>query len=174
MKIYFVTHATSKDNEKGIASGWRDVELSEIGIQQAKNLGERLKNIKIDLICCSDLKRAINTVKIAFGEKYPIIVDRRLREINYGDFNGKLKELINSIKEKYIKEPFPNGESYEQAVARVQEFFKELKEKYSDKTVLVVGHRTTQYGLEVMVGQKTLKECLKTPFRWQPYWEYSL
>jgi predicted RNA binding protein YcfA (HicA-like mRNA interferase family) len=104
----------------------------------------------------------------------PFIVDRRLREINYGDFNGKLKELIDSIKEKYIKEPFPNGESYEQAVARVQEFFKELKEKYSDKTVLVIGHRATQYGLEVMVGQKTLKECLKTPFRWQPYWEYSL
>jgi len=78
------------------------------------------------------------------------------------------------IKEKHIKEPFPNGESYEQAIARVQDFFKELKEKYSDKTVLVVGHRATQYGLEIITGQKTLKECLKTPFEWQPYWEYNL
>jgi broad specificity phosphatase PhoE len=174
MKIYFAAQATSKDNEKGVASGWRDIELSEIGIQQAKDLGKRFKSIKIDLICCSDLKRAVDTVKIAFGEKYPVIVDKRLREINYGDFNGKPKKLIDSIKEKHIKEPFPNGESYEQAVARVQEFFKELKENYSDKTVLVVGHRATQYGLEVMVGQKTLKECLKTSFRWQPYWEYNL
>jgi broad specificity phosphatase PhoE len=116
----------------------------------------------------------METVKIAFGEKYPIIVDKRLREINYGDFNGKPKELIDSIKEKHIKEPFPNGESYEQAVARVQEFFKELKEKYPDKTVLVVRHRATQYGLEIITGQKTLKECLKTPFEWQPYWEYNL
>jgi broad specificity phosphatase PhoE len=173
MKIYFVTHATSKDNEKGIASGWRDVELSEIGIQQAKNLGERFKGVKIDLICCSDLKMAVETVKIAFGEKYPVIIDKRLREINYGDFNGKPKELIDSIKEKYIKEPFPNGESYEQAVARVQEFFKELKEKYPDKVVLVIGHRATQYGLEVLTGQKTLKECLETTFKWQPYWEYN-
>jgi broad specificity phosphatase PhoE len=174
MKMYFVTHATSKDNEKGIASGWRDVELSKTGVQQAKSLGERFKDIKIDLICCSDLKRAVDTVKIAFGEKYPVIIDKRLREINYGDFNGKPKELIDLIKEKHIKEPFPNGESYEQAIARVQDFFKELKEKYSDKTVLVVGHRATQYGLEIITGQKTLKECLKTSFRWQPYWEYTL
>jgi broad specificity phosphatase PhoE len=174
MKIYFVTHATSKDNEVGIASGWRDVELSEIGIQQAKSVGERFKGVKIDLICCSDLKRAVDTVKIAFGEKYLVIINKRLREINYGDFNGKPKELIDLIKEKHIKEPFPNGESYEQAIARVQDFFKELKEKYSDKTVLVVGHRATQYGLEIMTGQKTLKECLETPFKWQPYWEYNL
>jgi broad specificity phosphatase PhoE len=174
MKIYFVTHATSKDNEKGIASEWKNVELSEIGIRQAKSLGERFKNIKIDLICCSDLKRAMEMVKIAFGEKFPIIVDKRLKEINYGDFNGKPKELIDSIKENHIKESFPNGESYEQAVARLQEFFRGLKEKYPDKTVLVVGHRATQYGLEIMTWQKTLKECLKTPFEWQPYWEYNL
>jgi len=173
MKVYFVTHSTSKDNETKIASGWRDVELSKIGVQQAKSLGERFKGIKIDLICCSDLKRATDTVKIAFGEKYPIVVDRRLREINYGDFNGKSKELIDSIKKKYITQPFPNGESYEEAVARVQEFFKELKEKYPDKVVLVIGHRATQYGLEVLTGQKTLKECLETPFRWQPYWKYD-
>ncbi len=47
MKIYFVTHSTTKDNEAGISSGWKDAELSELGIQQAKELGERLKNIKI-------------------------------------------------------------------------------------------------------------------------------
>jgi broad specificity phosphatase PhoE len=174
MKVYFVTHSTTKDNEKKIASGWKDAELSKTGVQQAKSLGERFKDIKIDLICCSDLKRAVETVRIAFDKKYPIIIDERLREINYGDFNGKPKELIDSIKEKYIKEPFPNGESYEQAVARVQGFFRELKEKYSDKTVLVVGHRATQYGLEIIANQKSLKECLKTPFKWQPYWEYNL
>lgn len=39
MKIYFAAHSTSKDNEAGIASGWKDVELSELGIQQSKELG---------------------------------------------------------------------------------------------------------------------------------------
>jgi len=55
MKIYFATHSTTTDNEAGIVSGWKDVELSELGIKQAKEIKERFKNIKIDLICCSDL-----------------------------------------------------------------------------------------------------------------------
>ena len=103
MKVYFATHATSKDNEAGIASGWKDVELSELGIQQAKELGERFKDIKIDLICCSDLKRAVDTVKIAFGDKYLIIVDKRLRELNYGDFNGKPSEVVEPHEERTHK-----------------------------------------------------------------------
>jgi len=174
MKIYFATHATSKDNEAKIASGWKNVELSELGIQQAKEIGERFKDIKIDLICCSDLKRAVDTVKIAFRDKIPVIIDQRLRELNYGDFNGKPREIVGPMKKERIKEPFSSGESYEQAMIRVHDFYKELKEKYSEKTVLVVGHRATQYGLDTLVDGKTLEECLNTPFKWQPYWEYNL
>jgi len=174
MKIYFAAHATTTDNEAKIASGWKDVGLSDLGIQQAKEMGERFKDIKIDLICCSDLKRAVDTVKIAFGNKHSIIVDRRLRELNYGDFNGKPGEIVEPMKKDRIKEAYPNGESCEQAVARVQGFYQELKEKHPDKTVLVVGHRATQYGLDILVGCKTIEGCLSAPFKWQPYWEYEL
>ncbi len=174
MKIYFAAHATTKDNEAGIASGWKDAALSELGVQQAKEMGERFKDTKIDLICCSDLKRAADTVKIAFGDKYPIIVDKRLRELNYGDFNGKLSEVVEPMKKARIKIPFPNGESYEQTMVRVQDFYRELKKNHPDKIVLVVGHRATQYGLDTLIGSKTIEECLSTPFKWQPYWEYNL
>ena len=174
MKIYFAAHSTSKDNEAEIASGWKDVKLSELGVQQSKELGERFKDIKIDLICCSDLKRAVDTVKIAFRDKYPIIIDKRLRELNYGDFNGKPSETVGFMKKERIKEPFPNGESYEKAIVRIHEFYKELKEKHSEKTVLVVGHRATQFGLDTLAGGKTLEDCLSKPFKWQPYWEYEL
>ncbi|MBZ9572369.1 histidine phosphatase family protein [Patescibacteria group bacterium] len=173
MKIYFSAHATSKDNEEGLSSGWKDVELSGLGVEQSKELGERFKDIKIDLICCSDLKRAVDTVKIAFGDKIPTIVDKRLREVNYGDYNGKPSNIVSPMEKEHIKEPFPNGESYEQAMARVHDFYKELKEKYPTKIVLVVGHRATQYGLDTLVGGKTLEECLSEPFKWQPYWEYN-
>lgn len=173
MKIYFAPHSTSKDNEAKLASGWKDVELSPLGIQQSKELGERFKNIKLDLICCSDLKRAVDTVKIAFENKIPVIIDKRLRELHYGDFDGKSKDIVSSIKKDAIKNPFPNGESYEQAMVRTHEFYNELKERYSDKTILVVGHRATQYGLDTLTG-KTLEECLIFPFKWQPYWEYNL
>ncbi len=174
MKIYFAAHSTTKDNEAKISSGWKDAELSELGIQQSKEMGERFKDIKIDLICCSDLKRAKDTVKIAFGDKISLIIDERLRELNYGDFNGGSSEVVESMRDKHIKEPFPNGESYEQAVTRTQDFYKELKERHPDKTVLVVGHRATQYGLDTLIGGKTIEECLSTPFKWQPYWEYNL
>ncbi len=174
MKIYFAAHSTTKDNEAHLSSGWKDIELSDLGIQQSKELGERFKNIKIDLICCSDLKRAVDTVKIAFKDKIPVIIDKRLRELNYGDFNSKPSEVVESMKKEHIKEPFPNGESYERAIERVQKFYRELKEKHPDKTVLVVGHRATQYGLDTLVGGKTIEECLSVPFKWQPYWEYQL
>lgn len=173
MKIYFSAHSTTKDNEANLSSGWKDIELSDLGIQQSKEMGERFKDVEIDLICCSDLKRAVDTVKIAFNDEYSIIIDKRLRELNYGDFNGKLSEIVESMKKKHIKEPFPNGESYEQAIARTHDFYKELKEKYPNKTVLVVGHRATQYGLDTLIGGKTIDECLSVPFKWQPFWEYN-
>ena len=136
MKVYFAAHSTTTDNENEIASGWKDVELSELGIKQSKELGERFKNIKIDLICCSDLKRAVDTIKIAFGNKIPVIVDKRLRELNYGDFNGKPSKIVSAMKDGAMKEPFPKGESYDQAMVRLHEFYKELKEKYPCQEII--------------------------------------
>ena len=173
MKIYFAAHATTKDNEVKVASGWSDAELSDLGHRQAKELGEIFRDIPLDIVCCSDLRRAVDTVQIAFGNKYPVITDKRLRELNYGDANGQPSATVEPMKMSHIKEPFLGGESYEQAVARVQGFYNELKEQYPDKAILVVGHRATQYGLDVLTG-KTLEELLGVPFKWKPYWEYQI
>ena len=174
MKIYFAAHATTIDNEEEIASGWKDIELSKLGKKQAKEMGEEhFKGIRIDLVCCSDLKRAVDTVKIAFGDTIPVVIDKRLRELNYGDFNGQPKEKVEGMKVICIEKPFPNGESYNQALDRTDEFYRELKEKHSDKVVLVVGHRATQYGLESLINHRTIEELLSEGFKWQPYWEYD-
>ena len=174
MKIYFAAHATTTDNEAELSSGWKDVELSKLGLRQAKELRDISKDIKIDLVCCSDLKRAVDTVKIAFRNKVSTIIDKRLRELNYGDFNGRPASIVGPMKIQKIKEPFLNGESYEQAMERTHEFFKELKKNHLDKNVLIVGHRATQYGLDTLVDGKTIEECLNVPYKWQPYWEYNL
>ncbi len=175
MKIYFVAHSTTTDNEAKIASGWKNVGLSDLGIEQSEEMTETFRDVKIDLICCSDLKRAVDTVRLAFGDKFPVIIDKRLREVNYGDLNGESSEVVAKLKMDSIQTPFPGGESYNQAMKRLHEFYNELKEKYPEKTVLVVGHRATQYGLDTMQG-KTVEQCLKEqePFKWQPYWEYNL
>lgn len=173
MKIYFAIHGTTIDNETGVASGWSDAELSELGIKQSKEMGETFQNIKIDLICCSDLQRAVETVRLAFGDKLPVIIDPRLRELNYGDLNSGSSKLVGEMKLAAIKTPFPNGESYDQAMVRIQDFYQELKKNHPNETVLVVGHRATHYGLDTLTGQ-TLEQRLNVPFVWQPYWEYDL
>jgi len=47
MKIYFVAHGTTKDNEEGIASGWKDDDLSDVGVEQSKELGAHMRYLKI-------------------------------------------------------------------------------------------------------------------------------
>lgn len=88
--IIFESHATSLDNERGLASGHVDVALSEAGEQQARELGERYSGERIDLVSCSDLQRAYRTAEIAFTDRrIPILRDRRLRECDYGDFTRR-------------------------------------------------------------------------------------
>ena len=87
MDIYFVTHATSVDNEAGIASGDRDPDLSPGGRADAAALPDRLA-VTFGAVFCSSLRRSIETARIAFGEKYHIRRDARLNEIDYGDYTG--------------------------------------------------------------------------------------
>ena len=174
MKVYFATHSTSEDNEVSIASGWKDVRLSLLGTEQARELGTRFENIGLDLICCSDLVRAVQTVKIAFDDQIIVNIDKRLREINYGDLNGEPTEVVDPTNEKWIKKPFPNGESYEQAIARIHEFCKELKTLHKHNVTLIVGHRATKYGLDTLAYNVTFEECLNVKHWWQPYWEYEI
>jgi len=68
IKITFESHGTTTDNEQHISSGLKDVELSELGIAQAKELGERHKDETFDTVFCSDLQRSYKTAEIAFGD----------------------------------------------------------------------------------------------------------
>ena len=81
--IYFV-HGTTYDNASQKCSGWKQVELNELGKEQAKNLGNVNSHIKFDVIFTSDLIRAIDSSNLAFPNQNKII-DSRLRECNYGD-----------------------------------------------------------------------------------------
>jgi broad specificity phosphatase PhoE len=173
MRIYFATHGTTTDNEEKIASGWKDVGLSELGTKQARELKEVFSKILVDIICCSDLQRSINSAKLAFGDKVQMIIDKRLRELNYGDYNGQPSEIVETMKIKHISVPFPNGESYNQAMERVHEFYKEIRLTHLKEAILVIGHRATQYGLDTIVNGKSLEELLKTKFKWQSYWLYE-
>ena len=172
---YFV-HGTTTDNERKISSGWYDVELSEVGIQQSIALKDKIKDKKFDVIFCSDLKRAMESAKLTWGDAAPIIPDARLRECNYGDFNAKESSIVEPMQEKNITERFPNGESYEDVKKRIADFLAFLQENYYGKSVAIVAHKAPQLALDVLLKSKTWEQAFAEDWRkihaWQPGWEY--
>lgn len=172
--IIFESHSTSLDNENHLASGWNDVELSSLGIKQAQDLGKRRKNEEFEAIFCSDLQRSYQTAEIAFGERFPIIKDKKLRECNYGDLTQHPSDEVQPLKIGHISQPFPNGESYEQTSQRMKSFLTDLIRNYDGKKVMIIGHRATQYGLEHWINRVPLDEIILSPWSWQPGWIYQL
>lgn len=145
VKITYFVHGTTTDNEQHLSSGWKDVELSELGRQQSIDLKEQTKNKVFDVVFCSDLKRAVESVKITWDDTYPIIHDIRLRECNYGDLNGAPSEIVEPMQEgECLEKPFPNGESYEDIRTRVANFLEFLKQNYDGKHIAIVAHKAPQ------------------------------
>ena len=179
IKITYFVHGTTTDNEKHISSGWADVELSELGIQQSIDLREKTKDKKFDVVFCSDLQRAFKSAELAWGDMYPIIPDARLRECNYGTLNAASSDIVEPMQEEEcIEKPFPEGESYEDVKNRITDFLQFLKQNYDGKHVAVVGHKAPQLSLDVLLKGKTWKQALAEDWRktkaWQPGWEYEL
>ncbi len=173
--IIFEAHGTTVDNEAKRASGHSDSPLSALGEEQAREMGERYKNEEFDAIFCSDLARSYRTAEIAFaGRRMRIKKDARLRECNYGDLTGSPSDTIENERPKRIREPFPNGESYEQAAERIKSFLNDLVSKYDSKQVLIIGHRATQYGLEHFIDGIPLEKVVAAPWTWQPGFVYCL
>ncbi len=178
VKITYFVHGTTVDNENRISSGWKDTELSQAGIEQAKTLREQTKEKTFDAVFCSDLKRAHESAKLAFSGKAPITADTRLRECNYGKLNGAPSALVEPMTEKMITDRFPGGEAYEDVKARVAGFLKFLKENYDGKHIAIVAHKAPQLALDVLLKGMTWEEAFARDWRktkaWQPGWEYKL
>jgi len=179
VKITYFVHGTTTDNEKEISSGWKDVELSELGIKQSVTLKEQTKDKKFDVVFCSDLQRAHNSAKLAWDGIYQIIPDARLRECNYGKLNGASSAIVEPMQEEEcITNRFPEGESYEDVKTRIADFLEFLKKNYDGKSVAIVAHKAPQLSLDVLIKGKTWKQALAEDWRktkaWKPGWEYYL
>lgn len=174
IKIIYYVHGTTYDNALKRCSGWKQVELNDLGKEQAANLGKNTP-YKFDLLFSSDLIRAIDSANIAFPhiEKYQ---DKRLRECNYGDFDGKDKHLVTY--EEHVDINFPNGESLKDVESRIRDFLKYLLERYNGKTIGIMAHRAPQLAIEVITKHISWKEANANDWRksgdWKPGWEYIL
>lgn len=175
VKIIYFVHGTTYDNASGKCSGWKQVKLNELGIEQAINLGKVTQDIKFDVIYTSDLIRAIDSANLAWPDLEKI-QDTRLRECNYGDCDGEDKSLV--VYKNYIDKSFPNGESLKGVEKRILSFVNEIKNKYDGKTIAIVAHRAPQLALEVLTKNITWEAAIENDWRkrkaWQPGWEYII
>jgi 2,3-bisphosphoglycerate-dependent phosphoglycerate mutase len=173
--VIYETHSTSEDNEQGFATGWLGGTLSPTGREQAWQLGRRRRNDSVDIVIASDLNRAVETARIAFGDSgIPVRLDWRLRECNYGRMNGMARSLLDAERRLRLDEPFPGGESWRQAVERVIGFLDELSQERHGQRVLLIGHVATRWALDHVVHGHPLEELIDAPFDWREGWEYIL
>ncbi len=170
-RLIYETHSITVDNENGIATGWLPGELSPHGVRQAKELGERRRDV--DVVFSSDLRRAVQTVELS-GLTVPHLQDWRLRECNYGELNGAPVDALAPRVER-VRDPFPGGQSYADVVDLTRSFLADVKQWYDAATVLVVAHSANRWALEHLLGSgQPLEELIEAPFDWQPGWTYAL
>ena len=173
--LVYETHATTTDNEAGIATGWLPGELSDQGRIQASELGARRRDDGLDVVYVSDLARALETVRIAFeGSTIPVRVDSRLRECNYGPLNGMSRERLDTERARHVDEPWPGGESYRDVVERTRSLLEDMLERHEAGRVLVVAHSANRLALDHLLLGQDLVALLAEPFEWRPGWEYVL
>ncbi|MDD4351847.1 MAG: histidine phosphatase family protein [Candidatus Gracilibacteria bacterium] len=148
MKLFLVRHGETDWNVNQLFQGQTDVPLNENGLSQAEDLAFKLKDEGFDAIFSSDLQRALATATIINGyHDLKIQETKLLREKNFGEMEGKLREEVEKAHPQYFLQEggvsldyvIPGGESWNAVYSRVKKFFAALK-KQDYKQVLLVAH----------------------------------
>ena len=169
MKLIVVRHGETEDNVNEILQGASPGILTEKGKEQAKKLGERLKQEKIDYIYVSDLKRTVDTAAeiIKYHPEVPVTYTDRLRKRDFGIYEGiQVKEFADMRKSSGIrfKDYRPEkGESLLDVKKRIDDFLDEIFKKHFGETILWITHGSFIASLKMSLENIdiTLKEHRK-------------
>lgn len=173
--LVLVRHGESDWNKKNLFTGWRDVDLSEQGINEAREAGRKLmaQGLKFDVAFTSALVRAQRTLDLMLEElgqtKIPVFKDQALNERDYGDLAGLNKddarkkwgaEQVLIWRRSYDVAP-PGGESLRDTAARVLPYYIQvmLPHVLRGERVLVSAHGNSLRAL-VMVLDRHSKESI--------------
>ena len=173
--ILLIRHGQSEWNKLNLFTGFKNIELSDQGIEEADKAGQNFKNlnIKFDIVFTSKLKRAQETAKIILKnlnqwdhlyEEGKIKTDINLNERDYGDLTGLNKketadkfgeEQVHKWRRGYSDQP-PNGESLEDVVRRVKIYFEEsIKpaiQSADNNNILIAAHGNSLRALLIVMN----------------------
>ncbi len=173
--ILLIRHGQSEWNKLNLFTGFKNIELSDQGIEEADKAGQNFKklNIKFDIVFTSKLKRAQETAKIILKnlnqwdhlyEEGKIKTDINLNERDYGDLTGLNKketadkfgeEQVHKWRRGYSDQP-PNGESLEDVVRRVKIYFEEsinpAIQSADNNNILIAAHGNSLRALLIVMN----------------------
>lgn len=169
--LVLVRHGQSDWNLKNLFTGWRDVDLTEKGVAEAREAGRKLKaqGIKFDVAFTSALKRAQRTLDLMLGElsqtSIPVIKNQALNERDYGELVGLNKddarkkwgeEQVHIWRRSYDVAP-PGGESLKDTLARALPYYITdiLPRVLRGEHVLVAAHGNSLRALVMVLDRHT-------------------
>jgi 2,3-bisphosphoglycerate-dependent phosphoglycerate mutase len=174
--LVLARHGQSEWNLKNLFTGWKDVDLTEIGVAEARAAGRKLKaqGIVFDVGFTSDLKRAQRTMTLMLEEMgltgIPVIQNIALNERDYGDLSGLNKddarkrwgaEKVHTWRRSYDVAP-PGGESLRDTAARVLPYYIQeiLPRVLRGQRVLVTAHGNSLRALVMVLDRLGPKEIV--------------
>jgi isoleucyl-tRNA synthetase len=169
-KYFVMRHGEAESNVRNIISSRlnANIHITQKGEKQVRDSIEKYKNIKFDFIFSSPLLRTKETAEIIKSEINfikEIILDDRLKEIEFGDFEGKNiseeteRTHINGVERFYKK--FPNGESHEDVKKRVGKFIYELETKFQNKNIIIITHGDPFWLMTSLVDSIDVKQTVE-------------
>ena len=104
MRIYLVRHGETIWNTEGRIQGWKNSNLTEKGIEDAKALGKYLRDVDFQCAFTSPFQRAIDTTKFILGDKNIVITSNdNFRELNFGTWEGR---VFQDVKAEYPEQHY--------------------------------------------------------------------
>src|SRR5205809_4024169 len=175
--LVLVRHGQSEWNLKNLFTGWRDIDLSEQGVAEARTAGRKLKarGLRFDIAFTSALIRAQRTLDIMLDELgqrgIPVLKDQALNERDYGDLVGLNKDDARKkwgedqvlIWRRSYDVPPPGGESLKDTVARALPYFVQeiLPRVLRGDRVLISAHGNSLRALIMVLERLTPEQILK-------------
>lgn len=173
LNLYITRHGETIWNTEKRLQGWKDSALTENGVENAKLLGERLKDTEFDMIYASPSTRARMTAELIKGDRELIIrEEENLREINLGEWEGRTH---NDLEEAYPEEyhafwntphlyKTKSGEDFYQLQARVKKVLTRIMGEHKDGNVLLVTHSVFIKALLAHCKNAPIEQLWAPPF----------
>lgn len=163
MELFLIRH-TKVNAPDGICYGISDVSLANTFPIEAINIQDQLKDYSFDAVWCSPLMRCSKLANFLFPNQV-INYDSRLKELNFGDWeNMAWDDIYQKLEGKlwmdnFINQACPNGESFNDQITRVNNFFKDKLAETKLNKVVIITHGGVIRAFNSMFGIKETSEA---------------